>query len=172
MQVPDLESLAKKDYFILYQQQKKVPLQSSAVLANLASSSAADQAKSKEASNVEENKMEDNEMVLDEDDDGDRLMEIAGSSSINHNFMDASRKLQDNDPSSATLKVQGDETKDKVAADGGRVGDQNLSAVIPREHLTKSVQQLHDGLMKYLELQVSSSGGTDVQQIEEHAQSV
>lgn len=40
--------------------------------------------------------------------------------------MDGSRKLQDNEPSSATLKdAQGDETKDKVA-DEGRVGDKNL----------------------------------------------
>ena len=42
--------------------------------------------------------MEDNEMVLDEDDDGDRLMEIAGSAY-------GSRKMQDNDPASATLKA-------------------------------------------------------------------
>ena len=87
--VPDLECLLKKDYFIFYQQQKKVPLKSTLVMerpqtTQLSNSKekrgGADGRRDVNGEDGNEggagggNKLEDNEMFMD--DDGDHLMGI------------------------------------------------------------------------------------------------
>ena len=81
MATPDLDCLLKKDYFILYQQQKKVPLKSTLVMECPTQSDTSNSMRAAadgSGMNMSEgNKLEDNEMVID--DEGEHLMGIQDS---------------------------------------------------------------------------------------------
>lgn len=79
LQAPDLECLSKKDYFILFQSTKKVHLRGDLTMARHYNDKKSEAPAIESMAAVEgaSKILDDDEMVLI-DDDGDRLMEIAG----------------------------------------------------------------------------------------------